>query len=80
MGEPSVPGDPGQSYINGLTKLMDKIGIRKASMSQFGVDPSKFQEAIDTAVDVVGIDMDRYELSKDDLMRILMTSWEFNEA
>ncbi|MDR2267070.1 MAG: iron-containing alcohol dehydrogenase [Christensenellaceae bacterium] len=75
MGEDEVAGDPGQSYINGLVKLMDTCGVRDVGMSKFGVDPAKFPEAVDIIVDIVGIDMDRYELSKQDILRILETSY-----
>lgn len=75
MGEDVVAGDPGQSYINGLVKLMEACDMRGLEMSRFGVDSSKFEEAVDIIVDVVGIDMDRYKLSKPDILRILNTSY-----
>ncbi len=75
MGEEIIASDPGQSYINGLTKLMDACGIRKVPLSQWGVEKSGFAEAVDKAVDVVGIDMDRYKLTKADLMKILEDSY-----
>jgi alcohol dehydrogenase len=76
MGEEPVPGDPGQSYINGLTKLMDKTGMRDLAMSSFGVDPQSFEELARIVVDVVGIDFDHYDFSKQDIVDILQASYK----
>lgn len=75
MGEPVVPGDPGQSFVNGLVKLMEACEVRDLPMSRFGVDPKKFPEAADIVKDVVGIDFDRYELSKQDIIDMLQKSY-----
>lgn len=75
MGEPAVEGDPGQSFINGLTKLMDICEVRDLPMSRWDVDPAQFKEAADICVDIVGIDIDHYELSKQDIIDMLENSF-----
>lgn len=75
MGEPAAPGDPGQSYINGLVRLMEATGVRYLKMSDYGVDPADFPRLADMVVDVVGIDYERYTLTKQDVTDILEASY-----
>lgn len=75
MGEEPVAGKPGYSFINGLTKLLDKTGMRGLAMSEFGIKPEDFQRVAEITVDVVGIGCDRYTLTKADIIEILGKSY-----
>lgn len=75
MGEASVKDKPGYSFVNGLVKLLDKTGMRKLAMSEFGITRDDFDKIIDITVDVVGIGCDRYTLTKDDFRQILEKSY-----
>lgn len=75
MGEAPEAGKPGHSFVNGLTKLMDKTGMRGLAMSGFGIKPEDFDKITDITVDVVGIGCDRYTLTKSDIIGILEKSY-----
>lgn len=76
MGEQPVPGQPGMSFVNGLVKLLDKTGMRGLPMSGFGIKPEDFEKIAEVTVDVVGIDCDRYTLTKSDIVGILEKSYK----
>jgi alcohol dehydrogenase len=75
MGEMPVKGNPGQSFVNALTKLMDTTGMRHLPMSEFGITPDSFDKIADITVNIVGIDCDRYTLTEADIIEILKKSY-----
>ncbi len=75
MGEAPVAGDKGQNFINALTGLMDKTGVRNISMSEYGIKKEDLAKVADMVVDVVGIDFDIYDLSKQDVLAIMEKSY-----
>jgi alcohol dehydrogenase len=75
MGEEPVAGDKGQNFINALVKLMDATGVRGISMSEYGIKKDDLAKVADMVVDVVGIDFDIYDLSKDDVRVIMERSY-----
>lgn len=75
MGESKVEGKPGQSFINGLTNLMDATGMRNLAMSEVGIRPTDFQKIADMTVNGTGIDCDRYVLTTKDIVGILEKSY-----
>lgn len=75
MGEEPVAGNPGYSFINGLTKLLDKTGMRGLAMSGFGIKPEDSERVAEITVDVVGIGCDRHTLTKADIVEILRKSY-----
>lgn len=75
MGEPPVPGRPGQSFVNGLVKLLDQTGMRRLAMSEFGIGKDDFDRIVDITVDLVGIDFEQYKLTKADIRGILERSY-----
>ncbi|MEA5003398.1 MAG: iron-containing alcohol dehydrogenase [Christensenella sp.] len=76
MGEPSVAGDVGQNFINGLVKMLDITGVRELPLSEYGMERGDFERVADIVVDDVGIDsVDIYELTKNDIIDILTQSY-----
>lgn len=76
MGEQAVPSQPGMSFVNGLTRLMDQTGMRGLPMSGFGIKPESFGQIADITVNVTGIsDVDLYTLSEKDIVEILRESY-----
>jgi alcohol dehydrogenase len=76
MGETPVAGKPGQAFVNGLTKLMDATRMRYLPMSEFGITPDDIEKIAEITVNVVGIDCDRYTLTKEDITQILKNSYK----
>ncbi|WP_206597552.1 iron-containing alcohol dehydrogenase [Polycladidibacter stylochi] len=75
MGATPVAGDKGQCFINALIELMDQTGMRKLAMSDYGISYEDCQRIADITYDVVGIDLDKYTLSKQDILEITQKSY-----
>ena len=75
MGVKPDPNDPGQGYITALTALMDKTGVRNLPMSEHHITPDDFQRIVDLTVDNTGIDWEKFQLTKDDILDILKESY-----
>jgi len=76
MGETRDPAAPGTAYLRALVRLLDETGARNLKMSDFGVRKEDFRKIVDMTVDQVGIDLDRYTLTKQDFLDILEASWK----
>lgn len=75
MGIQRTPDRPGYAFVQGIIDLMEKTDSRYLKMSDFGVMQSDFDKIVSMTVDQVGIDLDRYTLTKDDFVDILETSY-----
>lgn len=75
MGIEAEPGDPGAGFINGLSLLMDKTGMRNLAMSEYGITPECFQKIADITVDNTGIEWEKYTITKEDIIEILKKSY-----
>ena len=76
MGEKRNPAEPGMAFVNALTKLMDKTGMRHLPMSEFGIPHEAMPKIADVTVNVTGIaDMDLYTLTVEDITEILEKSY-----
>jgi len=76
MGEEKDPSKPGYAFVKALIKIMEKTGCRDLAMSSFGINREDFPRIVDMTVDEVGIDLDRYTLTKDDMSQILADSYK----
>lgn len=76
MGEQRDENCPGSAFLKGLTKLMDKTGMRTLAMSSFGITPDSFDKIADITVNVTGIsEVDLYTLTVGDIVDILKRSY-----
>lgn len=69
------PVRPGEGFVTGLTRLMDETGVRRPSMSEYGITPGDFQRIADITVDNTGIEWEKYRLTKRDITEILTESY-----
>lgn len=76
MGEEVDPQRPGYAFVKALIKLMERTGCRDLAMSSFGIKREDFPRIVDMTVDEVGIDLDRYTLTKEDMYQILEDSYK----
>lgn len=67
---------PGYAFVKALIKLMERTGCRNLAMSSFGIKREDFARIVDMTVDEVGIDLDRYTLTKEDMIQILADSYK----
>lgn len=68
--------DPGQGFVTALKQLMDITGVRELySMSAEGITEADFQIIADVTVDNTGIDFEKYEITKADIIQILKESY-----
>lgn len=74
MGVKADPEKPGYAFVTALQNLMDVTGCRKLSLSDYGITEKDFPAIVDMTVDQVGISLDRYTLTKEDMMDILRDS------
>lgn len=75
MGIRRNPDRPGYAFVQGIIDLMEKTDSRHLKMSDFGVKQSDFDGIVSMTVDQVGIDLDRYTLTKADFVEILKASY-----
>lgn len=75
MGVKRNPGKPGYAFVQGLINLMEQTDSRYLKMSDYGVAAADFDAIVDMTVDQVGVDLDRYTLSKEDFKGILADSY-----
>ncbi|MTI15962.1 iron-containing alcohol dehydrogenase [Rhodobacteraceae bacterium RKSG542] len=75
MGAAPIEGDKGQNFINALTDMMDATGVRTLAMSDHKISKEDCQKITDITYDVVGIDLDKYTLTKDDIHAIVEKSY-----
>lgn len=74
MGVPRESGRPGFAFVAALQKLMDDSGCRTLCLKDFGISRGDFRRIVDMTVDQVGISLDRYTLTKEDMTSILADS------
>ena len=68
--------DPGQGFVTALKQLMDITGVRELySMSSEGITECDFQIIAVVTVDNTGIDFEKYEITKADIIQILKESY-----
>lgn len=75
LGETRDPAKPGYAFVKGLIRMLEETGAREMKMSDYGVKPEDFQKIVDMTVDQVGVDLDRYTLSKQDFIEVLEKSY-----
>lgn len=65
----------GYAFVQGLINLMEETDCRHLKMKDYGVKEDDFHKIVSMTVDQVGVDLDRYTLSKEDFMDILKKSY-----
>lgn len=75
MGTTPDPERPGYAFVTALIRLMEETGVRNLPMSQYGARREDLQQIAETTVDVVGIDFEKYTLTKQDILKILEISY-----
>ena len=75
MGADTIENDEGENFIQALTNLMDLNGVRAIAMSDYDFTFEDCQKITDITVDEVGIDLDKYTLSKEDVLNIVQKSY-----
>lgn len=75
MGVKADPSKPGEAFVTALTSLLDETGIRKPAMSEYGITPDHFERIAEVTVDVVGIDFEKYTITKADIVEMLKASY-----
>ena len=60
MNHPRDASRPGHGFVDALEKLMVATNSQDLKMSDFGITKDKFEEVAKNAVEVVGLDCDRY--------------------
>lgn len=76
MGEKRDPKRPGYAFVQALIRLMEETGCRDLAMSSFGIERADFSRIAKMTVDEVGISMDRYTLTREDMIQILEDSYK----
>lgn len=67
---------PGQAFVTALIGLMEEVGVRGLPMSRYGAKLKDMGRIAEITVDVVGIDFERYTLTKQDVQEILEKSYK----
>lgn len=75
MGVTPNPDKPGFAFVEGIIDLMNQTDSRCLRMSDFGVAEMDFETIVSMTVDQVGVELDRYDLTKADFMEILKDSY-----
>ena len=75
MGQVPDPARPGFAFVQALTGLMDRTGVRNLPMSRYGARREDLSRIADITVDVVGIGFEKYTLTKQDVLIILEKSF-----
>ena len=75
LGVEPDPAQPGTGFSRAVEQLMEVTGASDLKMSDFGIDPAEFQRIADNTVDVIGIDWDRYVMSKEEIVQLLEKSY-----
>lgn len=76
MGTVPDPERPGYAFVTALARLMEETGVRDdLAMSQFGARQEDLPHIAEITVDVVGIDFEKYTLTKEDILKILELSY-----
>lgn len=75
MGTAPDPERPGYAFVTALARLMEETGVRDLAMSQFGARQEDLPLIAEITVDVVGIDFEKYTLTKLDIQTILELSY-----
>lgn len=75
LGVEPDPAQPGTGFSRAVEQLMEVTGASDLKMSGFGIDPAEFQRIADNTVDVIGIDWDRYVMSKEEIVQLLEKSY-----
>lgn len=66
----------GMGFVYGIRDLMEKTGANNLKMSEFGITRKDFDKIINMTVEEVGIGLDRYTLTKEDIYDILEKSYK----
>jgi alcohol dehydrogenase len=74
MGRNPDANKPGFAFVQALIDLMEKTGCENLKLSDFGVIKEDFSHIANRIIDEIGVEMDRYPLTKDDVIKILHTS------
>ena len=75
MGVEADPARPGMAMVKALTALMQKTGVRNVSMSKYGAKKEDMGTIAKITVEDVGIDFEKYTLTKKDVLDILEKSF-----
>lgn len=77
MGTPRDPDNPGMGFITALERLMEITGASSLTMEQFGITQEGLPTVAKNAVEVVGLDCDRYPtpLTTEDVLELLKKSY-----
>ncbi len=76
MGVSRDPMKPGYAFVLALRTLMEETGCQALCLKDFGISQADFPRIVDMTVDQVGIGLDRYTLTKEDMTAILTDSLE----
>ena len=66
----------GMGFVYGIKDLMKKTGANNLKMSEFGITRKDFDKIVNMTVEEVGIGLDRYTLTKEDIYDILEKSYK----
>lgn len=75
LGVQPDPDNPGFGFAVAVDKLMAVTGADQLKMSDFGVEPSSFEQIADNTINLVGIDWDRYVMTKEEIVELLEKSY-----
>lgn len=75
LGVQPDPENPGFGFATAVEKLMEVTGADQLKMSDFGVEPSSFEQIADNTINLVGIDWDRYVMTKEEIVELLEKSY-----
>lgn len=77
MGTPRDAANPGMGFVNALGQLMKATGADSLTMEQFDITQEGLPTVAKNAVEVVGLDCDRYPtpLTTQDVLELLKKSW-----
>lgn len=75
MGVDRDPANPGQGFVTALVSLMEDTGVRGLPMSKYGAKLEDAGKIAEITVDIVGIDFEKYTLTKQDVQAIVEKSY-----
>lgn len=69
------PANPGQGFVTALVSLMEETGVRGLPMSRYGARTEDARKIAEITVDIVGIDFEKYTLTKQEVQAIVEKSY-----
>lgn len=75
MGVAHDSAKPGQGFVTALVNLMEETKVRGLAMSKYGARLEDAGKIAEITVDVVGIDFEKYRLTKQDVQEIVESSF-----